>query len=711
MSSVSDTQPARETPEQAARRFGAGRMRQGFALEAVYPYCAVEGNILFWRFRFKHPNGDKYIRVMHWDGQQFVMKDAEAPPGGKPLYRLPELLASTYLVCIVEGENKADAIIALGGTATTSGGAKTASTTDWTTLRGRQVLIFRDTNAVGLTYARDVTRKLQGIAASIEWVDVAPLGLPEGGDVIDWLAMHPEATLDDLLALPCLPAPDMGEEPPRRNETPTRREPAQPKHTRPVPEPFRRPLMRAKPYPLDALGEVLGSAAARIREVVQSPAALCGQSLLSAASLAVQALADVEIDGRREPLGLWHLSIGESGERKSATDGVALRAHRERERALADDYQRDHTTYEAEASAYKAALKKAESKGEPAEVRATRKELGPPPRRPLEPWLLLGEPTLEGLHRVYQKGRPSIGLFNDDAGDFLHGHAMGQDNRAKSAAGLSRLWDCGEFSRVRSGEGVTKCYGRRLAMHIMVQPVIAERVLSDDLLTGQGFLARTLLAWPESTIGTREYVAEDLAADPAMRRYWQCMQDRLSIPSSTRQGTRNELSPRTLTLTPEAKDCWVDVVNRIERDMLGDLAGVKAWAAKSGSQILRIAGVLTLIDDAHASVIPLEAVERAAKLAGYHLYEAVRIIGTASVPQRISDAEALIQWCRRTNRSWLYSADVLRFGPGSIRTRDAFLSAMTLLEVTGWVEKERRGVMLDHKLRARAWPVRAEVLG
>ena len=711
MTQSNDWRSARETPAQAALRFAKEHIDNGFVLEAVFPYCDAEGEILFWRVRLKHPNGKKAFPAMRWDGQRFVPGESPKPPQGKPLYRLPELLASTCLVYIVEGENKVDAIIALGGIATTSGSATTAGGTDWSVLRDRHVRFFRDTNEIGLSYARDVTRKLQGIAASIEWIDVAPLRLPEGGDVIDWLAMHPEATLDDLLALPRLPAPDMGEEPPRRNETPTRRESAQLKHTRPVPEPFRRPLMRPKPYPLEALGEVLGSAAVRIREVVQSPAALCGQSLLSAASLAVQALADVEIDGRREPLGLWHLSIGESGERKSATDGIALRAHRERERALADDYQREHATYETEASAYKAALRKAESKGEPAEVRATRKELGPAPRRPLEPWLLLGEPTLEGLHRVYQKGRPSIGLFNDDAGDFLHGHAMGQDNRAKSAAGLSRLWDCGEFSRVRAGEGVTKCYGRRLAMHIMVQPVIAERVLSDDLLTGQGFLARTLLTWPESTIGTREYVAEDLAADPAMRRYWQCMQDRLSIPSSTRQGTRNELSPRTLTLTPEAKDYWVDVVNRIERDMLGDFAGVKAWAAKSGAQILRIAGVLTLIDDAHASVIPLEAVERAVKIAGYHLYEAVRIIGTTSVPQRISDAEALIQWCRRTNRAWLYSADVLRFGPGSIRTRDAFLSAMTLLEATGWVEKEQRGLVLDNKLRARAWPVRAEVLG
>lgn len=61
-----------------------------------------------------------------------------------------------------------------------------------------------------------------------------------------------------------------------------------------------------------------------------------------------------------------------------------------------------------------------------------------------------------------------------------------------------------------------------------------------------------------------------------------------------------------------------------------------------------------------------------------------------------------LKWCRRTNRALLYLAEVPRFGPGSIRTRDMFLSALTLLEVTGWIEKEQRGVVLvrwEHGLK------------
>jgi hypothetical protein len=256
-------------------------------------------------------------------------------------------------------------------------------------------------------------------------------------------------------------------------------------------------------------------------------------------------------------------------------------------------------------------------------MRTALAKLGNPPLPPLQPWLMLSEPTLEGLHKLYQSGRPSLGLFNDDAGDFLTGHAMSQENRAKSAAGFSRLWDNGEFSRVRAGDGAAKFFGRRLALHVMVQPVIAESVLSDDVLTRQGFLPRCLMSWPESTIGTRAYVETDLSTDPAMLAYWAHIHQRLRASQPLRTGTRNELEPRALGLTPDAKARWIEIADAIEGDMTGDFADVKAWATKAGSQILRIAAVLTLIDNDDADVIRIGAIERAARLALYHLSEAV----------------------------------------------------------------------------------------
>lgn len=477
----------------------------------------------------------------------------------------------------------------------------------------------------------------------------------------------------------------------------------------PEPEPLRRPLPPAAPYPSEALGPILSAAALRIGAVIQAPPALCGQSILAAASLAAQAHADVEIDGRREPLSLFALTIAESGERKSAADRVALQAHRDYERGLLDQSQLDMQLHEIELAAHEAARRAASSKHkEVGALRAALEDLGPPPRAPLNGILLAPTPTLEGLHKLLACGRPSVGLFHDDGGEFIGGHAMNEENRIKSAAGLSRLWDVGEFDRVRAGEGAHKYYGRRLALHLMIQPVVAESVLSDDTLTRQGLLARVLLAWPTSHIGHRPYSDIDLTHDAELARYRRQIHELLQRQSTLRTGTINELEPRALTLTPDAKRAWIAVHDAIETDQQDcrPFAAVRAWASKSPAQALRIAGVLTLIEKPDAGVIHPDAIERAAELARYHLQEAVRIVGTASVPIEIRHAEALRDWCHREGTQYLHSGAALQFGPACIRTADAFNAAIEVLERTGWATKLQGGHLIDGAVRRRVWRIR-----
>lgn len=692
-----------ETPQEAARRLLSAKIAEGYAPAGLHAYHDADGQPWHYRIRLKRADGEKWIRPMHHNGRAFVLGEPPAPPAGKPLYRLPELLADTGpaaspVVYVVEGEACADALAALGMVATTSGSASSADAAGWAPLRGRRVVIWPDNDDSGLAYAHAVTAQLRGIAASVEWIDIAALGLPEHGDCVDWLARHPGASAADVDALARTSPPDPP--PPHPSAPPPASAAAA------APEPLRRPPVAPPPYPADALGGCLGTAAARLHAVLQCPLALCGQSLLAAASLAAQAHADVLIDGRRELLSLWHLTVAESGERKSAADQWALRAHRDRERDAADRYRQDLADHEIAAAAHRAATRKAERKTDAAAIRAALEAIGAPPEPPLSSVLLLGEPTLEGLQKLYQHGRPSLGLFNDDAGDFIGGHAMNRDNRTKSAAGFSRLWDSGEFSRVRSGDGAMKFYGRRLALHLMLQPVVAESVLSDDILTGQGFLARCLLSWPESTIGTRQYVQADLSGDPALLAYWQCMRLLLSMPQPLRPGTRNELEPRTLRLDAAAKRRWIEVANAIEQDTPDDYAAVKAWASKGASQVLRIAGVLVITDDEQADTIPAAVIDRAARLVKYHLAEAARIVGTARVPVHLRHAEQLLDWCRRVGRSLLYSADALRNGPAAIRDADTFQQAADTLEAHGWAERIEGGAVIDGKRRAKVWRLR-----
>jgi hypothetical protein len=114
--------------------------------------------------------------------------------------------------------------------------------------------------------------------------------------------------------------------------------------------------------------------------------------------------------------------------------------------------------------------------------------LGLPPDSPLLPLLTCSEPTFEGLVKLFDRGQPSLGLFNDEGGQFIGGHGMSDDAKLRTITGLSRLWDGQVIDRVRGGDGVMVLPSRRLAMHLMVQPVVATKLFADGLLADQGFL-------------------------------------------------------------------------------------------------------------------------------------------------------------------------------------------------------------------------------
>jgi uncharacterized protein (DUF927 family) len=194
-----------ETPMDAARRLAAGALLSGFRFEALHTYTNREANPLYWRIRAKHPvTGKKWIRPMKLTGTGYELREPMKPVNGKPLYRLHELVSRPDNVVIVtEGEYKADRLAALGLLVTTSGAADSAGEADWQALAGRDVLIWPDNDAPGRHYADAVLAGLRPLGCRVKVIDVDLLGLAPKGDVVDWLASHPEAKAVDVLALAC----------------------------------------------------------------------------------------------------------------------------------------------------------------------------------------------------------------------------------------------------------------------------------------------------------------------------------------------------------------------------------------------------------------------------------------------------------------------------------------------------------------------------
>lgn len=136
----------------------------------------------------------------------------------RPLFGLDRLTARPQAsVIVTEGEKTADAAAALFPdtvTITSPGGAKAAHKSDWSPLRGRNVVVCPDADAPGIRYATEVVRLARAAGAtSVRVVDLPP-DLPRGWDLAD--ALPDGWTIDtvrDLIERARDTTPNIGAEP------------------------------------------------------------------------------------------------------------------------------------------------------------------------------------------------------------------------------------------------------------------------------------------------------------------------------------------------------------------------------------------------------------------------------------------------------------------------------------------------------------------
>jgi hypothetical protein len=175
-------------------------------IAAVYDYLDEGGCLLY--------------QVVRWDPKDFSRRRRDGTGGwvwntagvSTVLYRLPELVnsdpADTTFVC--EGEKDTDNVRSLGLVATCNpGGAGKWRPAYNGPLRGRHVVTLPHNDDKGRDHAEQVAHSLQGEAASIK-ILMLP-GLPEAGDVSDWIAAG--GTKEELLRLAWAAPPWVGSTP------------------------------------------------------------------------------------------------------------------------------------------------------------------------------------------------------------------------------------------------------------------------------------------------------------------------------------------------------------------------------------------------------------------------------------------------------------------------------------------------------------------
>jgi hypothetical protein len=483
-----------------------------------------------------------------------------------------------------------------------------------------------------------------------------------------------------------------------------------------TPEPPR-PLFReqppADPFPVDALGDVLAPAARAIYDRVQAPIAIAAQSVLGAAVLATQGHADVELpigNGSGRPISCFFVTVASTGERKSECDRQALWPVEKREAAFRENRDASQLSYLNAKAAWDKAREVAikNGKGDQAATRRALDELGPAPVAPLEPMLTCPEPTFEGLCKLLAIGLPALGIFATEGGQFIGGHGMSDDNKLKTAAGLSDAWDGKPIRRVRSGDGANILPGRRLSVHLMAQPAVADILFRDSLLADQGLLSRILVTAPDSAAGMRLWREELPETDRALKRYGHRLLEIFEIPLPLAPGKSNELTPRLVPLAPYARRLWFSFGDHIERAIApnGELETVRGLANKLPEHAARLAAILTLTGDVDAGEITSAALEAGIALSEHYATEALRLFGASRVNSDLRLAQRLLDWLlTQWKEPNISLPDIYQRSLNAIGDKATATKLVLILEDHGWLTKIPQGAVVAGQRRRDAWRI------
>ncbi len=174
---------------------GNGRRAGGGGkIVKTYDYRDESGELLFQVCRME-PKDFRQRRPKPGGGWDWSVKGVRTIP-----YRLRELLAEPERpVVVAEGEKDCDNLARIVGVLATcnAGGAGKWNAEHAKHLAGRRVVILPDNDEPGRNHAAMVAASLYGLAESVRIVELP--GLPEKGDVSDWIAAG--GTKEQLVAL------------------------------------------------------------------------------------------------------------------------------------------------------------------------------------------------------------------------------------------------------------------------------------------------------------------------------------------------------------------------------------------------------------------------------------------------------------------------------------------------------------------------------
>lgn len=634
----------------------------GKPLKWAWQYTNPDGSTIGIVARYQNPGGEKEVIPFFKPTENGWAAGAVLPP--RPLFGLDALANSNRkAIFITEGEKCAAALQSLGLPAVTSqGGSKSASKTDWGPLDGvGRVYMLPDEDAPGLAYAKYVAQTLAELPTPPKVNIVKLPGLPDAGDVVDWL----QARLPGWDGFHPLPETD-------RERLLAELRAAIKAHAEPVPAEWTAPdpatddgwttpipleAAALPPWPSGVFPENLDDFVRALSEATETPVELPALFTLAALATAAQGRYQVEVKpGYREPLCLWTCPALPPGSRKTAVKSIIsaplLAWERKRRLALEPEITRVESERRTLSAKIETMRKAAAKKNGPEfgdamkEIASLEAEL---PAVPSPPQLWTDDTTPERMGSLLADNAGHMAVISDEAGIF-------EQMAGRYSGGIPNL---DVFLQGHAGAAVRVDRGSRppvflesalLTVGISPQPDVLRGLAEKPGFRGRGLLARFLYALPPSNLGHRTGDTKPVPGHLKLGYAGRIEAILNAQPSTDENGAP---CPHTLNLSPEAYAAWSAFWLKTEAAMAegGAFEHMTDWAGKLPGAVARIAGLLHVARNVFRGPekleISIEDMGAAIRVADALSAHALAVFDLMGADPSLDGARHVLRWIQR----------------------------------------------------------------
>lgn len=221
---------------------------------------------------------------------------------------------------------------------------------------------------------------------------------------------------------------------------------------------------------------------------------------------------------------------------------------------------------------------------------------------------------------------------------------------------------CGDVIRVdRKGRENELIKDPCLTVLLIIQPQVLSGLVTNEVFRGRGLTARFLYSMPTSSVGYREFETEPVTSE-CKQRYRELCFDLLDMKQSE--------EPELLQLSPEAYALSAAFAKELEPRLIEDLESIADFAGKLHGAILRLAGILHLVNQlvfAPTTPIPEEITQSAIQLGYYFLEHAKAAYQLMGADERIQGARYVLEKIKKMGQPKVSKRDIYRACRGKFK--------------------------------------------